>query len=215
MLWVFDINETLLDMAALDPVFGSAERRREWFDLLIHSALVTTATGGYRDFAALGAACARTVGDRHGGPPSDATLAELGATMRALPPHPEVHDALTSLRSRGERLLAFGNSPPAVIDGQLRSAGLSDLFDARYSAAEFGVLKPARDAYRSVLREEALAADEAVMVAAHDWDIAGAQNAGMRTVLVSRDGRRPLPGWPAPDAITARLPDASHTELTT
>lgn len=211
MLWVFDINETLLDLAALDAVFGSAQRRREWFDLLIHSAMVTTAAGGYRDFAELGAACAGALDD----PLPDAALAELGATMRALPPHPEVPDALASLRSSGERLIAFGNSPRPVIESQLGNAGLADAFDGWYSAADAGALKPARAAYRYVLGAEDAAPEAAVMVAAHDWDIAGAQHVGMHTVLVSRDGRRPLPGWPRPDAITTRLPDASHlTDLT-
>src|SRR5262245_35568260 len=52
MLWVFDINETMLDLAPLDAVFvesGLPGRRTDWFDLLIHAALVTTATGQYRD----------------------------------------------------------------------------------------------------------------------------------------------------------------------
>ena len=53
MLWVFDINETMLDLAPLDAVFeeaGLPGRRIDWFGLLIRTALVTTATGQYRDF---------------------------------------------------------------------------------------------------------------------------------------------------------------------
>ena len=41
---VFDVNETLLDLRALDPafaqVFGDAGVRREWFAQMIQSALV-------------------------------------------------------------------------------------------------------------------------------------------------------------------------------
>ena len=43
---VFDVNETLLDLRALDPafaqVFGDAAVRREWFAQMIQSALVAT-----------------------------------------------------------------------------------------------------------------------------------------------------------------------------
>jgi hypothetical protein len=57
---VFDVNETLLDLGALDPhferVFGDAGVRRAWFLQLLQSALVATVTGGYSDFGQVGAA---------------------------------------------------------------------------------------------------------------------------------------------------------------
>ena len=46
---VFDVNETLLDLAALDPLFGRAFGdpgvRRAWFQQVLQSALVATVTG--------------------------------------------------------------------------------------------------------------------------------------------------------------------------
>src|SRR2546430_15001420 len=102
MLWAFDINETLLDLAPLDEVFarhtGRPGLRAEWFDLLIRTALVITASGGYQDFAALGAACARNVAGRHDRAFDEAALADLAAAMRTLPPHPDVLPALATLR---------------------------------------------------------------------------------------------------------------------
>ena len=59
MLCVFDVNETLLDLAALDEFFadltGAPEARREWFGLLIHSALTLTAARRYRPFGEIAA----------------------------------------------------------------------------------------------------------------------------------------------------------------
>jgi 2-haloacid dehalogenase len=51
------------------------------------------------------------------------------------------------------------------------------------------------------------------MVAAHDWDIAGAQAVGMRTVFIARGGRRPLPDWPTPDATIADLSTIAQVNL--
>ena len=43
---VFDVNETLLDLRALDPVFerafGDSSARREWFGQMLQSAFVAT-----------------------------------------------------------------------------------------------------------------------------------------------------------------------------
>ncbi len=60
---MFDVNETLLDLGAMDPhferIFGAAQVRRHWFSQLLQSALVSTVTGVYVDFGriASGPAC--------------------------------------------------------------------------------------------------------------------------------------------------------------
>jgi 2-haloacid dehalogenase len=57
---VFDVNETLLDLTALDEhfsrVFGDAGVRQIWFAQLIQSALVATVTDAYADFGTIGGA---------------------------------------------------------------------------------------------------------------------------------------------------------------
>lgn len=218
MLWVFDINETMLDLSPLDGLFeriaGSPGARREWFELLIRSALVTTAAGQYRDFGRLGAACAGAVARAHGQELDGWATAELATAMRELPAHPEAPAALRALRDRGHRLVALGNSPQATVDAQLENSGLALLLDAAYSAELAQALKPAAAPYRMVLEAEQAEPDQAVMVAAHDWDIAGAQSAGMRAVFISRPGARPpLPPWPEPDLIAADLAEAAGSAL--
>lgn len=200
MLMVFDINETLLDLAPLDDVLGGAEVRTRWFDLLIHTALVVTASGRYQDFAQLAGACARTVAP-------EADLPRLAVALRSLPPHPDVEPALADLRDQGHRLVALGNSPQAVIEAQLGDLG----FDAIYSAESAGALKPSPAAYALVEH----AGEPPVMIAAHDWDIAGAQAAGMRTAFVTRDGRLPLPAHPSPDWTVTDLAEWARSLRTT
>ncbi|MDQ4045687.1 MAG: haloacid dehalogenase type II, partial [Chloroflexota bacterium] len=104
---VFDVNETLLDVGALDPFFaerfGDAAVRREWFGQLLQSAFVTTITGHYRDFGTLGMGALAMVASRHGSDITAADRSALGAGMRALPPHPDVRPALERLREAGLR----------------------------------------------------------------------------------------------------------------
>jgi len=213
MLWVFDVNETMLDLTRLDEVFSRHTGRvglvQQWFELLIHAALVSAATGEYHDFAQLGADSARAITRASGVEFDDSALAELAATMRSLPAHPDVADGLAALRAHGHRLVALANSPHAVVDTQLAHAGLAELFDRIYSVEDAGALKPAPAPYRHVLDTEQTDARQAVMVAAHDWDIAGAQAVGMRTVFVARGNRTPLPAWPAPDAVIPDLTSAA------
>ena len=67
---VFDVNETLLDLAALDSLFerafGSAATRREWFGQMLQYAFALTAIGEYRKFGEHGQAALKTLMARHG-----------------------------------------------------------------------------------------------------------------------------------------------------
>src|SRR2546421_4795605 len=98
---VFDVNETLLDLGALDlhfrRLFGAAAVRGEWFTQVIELAVVATATNVYFDFAVVGDAPLTMVAGRPGVDLSAGDPAEICPRKRALPPPPPV-------RPRPERL---------------------------------------------------------------------------------------------------------------
>jgi 2-haloacid dehalogenase len=216
VLCVFDVNETLLDLAALDEFFaevtGTAEARPQWFELMIHNALALTAAGEYRPFGQIAGACLAPIAARHGRTATPDQQQELGRRLRSLPAHPDVSDALRRLRDAGFGVVTLTNSVVEVAEDQLRNAGLRDLVDAVYSADTVRQLKPAAAPYLHVLAEQSVAAGDAVLIAAHDWDIAGAAAAGLRTAFITRDGRVPLPAAIQP-TVSATSLDAIATEL--
>lgn len=209
MLCVFDVNETLLDLAALDDFFaevtGDSAARREWFDLMIHNALVLTAAGGYRPFGQIAAACLPAVAAARGRTATPEQQRELGERMRRLPPHPEAEGAVTRLREAGFAVVALTNSVLDVAEDQLRNSGLFPLFDAVYSADQTGRLKPAPEPYRFVVETRQVAPSDAVLIAAHDWDVAGAAAAGLTGAFVAREGRIPLSAADEPAVAGADL----------
>ncbi len=209
MLFVFDVNETLLDLAALDAAFteltGSPHARREWFDLAIHTVLTVTAAGGYRDFFQIASDSAAAVVDAHGRAAGADELHAVLAGMRTMPAHPDVLAGLARLASGGVRLVALTNSPLTSARAQLANAGLGAAFETVFSAEQAGILKPARAAYRMVTDILGVTPADATMVAAHGWDVAGARAAGLNTAFVARPGRRPLPGEPRPTWIASDL----------
>src|SRR4028119_2457940 len=102
---LFDVNETLLDLGALDPhferAFGDAGVRRSWFLQVLQSALVATVTGAYSDFGSVGAAALDMTAKRQGVRLSEEDRLSILGGMRELPPHPEVPAALDLLRHAG------------------------------------------------------------------------------------------------------------------
>src|SRR2546423_14425222 len=102
---VFDVNETLLDLGALDlhfrRLFGAAAVRGEWFTQVIELAVVATATNVYFDFAVVGDAALTMVAGRRGGGLSAEDPAGIRPGMRALPPPPHVRPGLGRPRQGG------------------------------------------------------------------------------------------------------------------
>ncbi|GAB3350988.1 haloacid dehalogenase type II [Amycolatopsis echigonensis] len=217
MLCVFDVNETLLDLTVLDPLFtkltGDPQAREEWFTLSIHTVLTVTAAGQYRDFAQIAGEAAAAVCARHGHELTDVEMVKVGDGLRSLPAHADVVPGLDRLRQAGHQVVALTNSPLATAEAQLQNAGLATKFDRIFSAQQVSKLKPAPEPYLQVLRAFDVEPGQAVMVAAHGWDIAGAQAAGLRTALLARPGVHPLPGLPAATYTAATLPELADAIL--
>ena len=207
----FDVNETLLDLAALDAPFearlGDAALRRQWFAQMLQLAFVGGLTGQYVDFTAAQRAALIVVSEREGVPLSADDIDGLVALMSSLPPHPEVPGALASLALTALHLVALTNSVQAVAEAQLASAGLDGYFDAIMSADEVAHLKPAPQPYLAVADRYDVPIGEVRLVAAHSWDVAGALSAGCQAAFVARPGMvlSPLgrrPGIVGPDLVS-------------
>ena len=210
---LFDVNETLLDMAALDPLFeglfGDRSVRAQWFDRMLQSALVSTVTARYSEFGVTGLAALEMVATQRGVELLDDHRLELRETMQHLPPHPEVRTSLERLRDAGLRLASLTNSTPLVAEAQLANAGLRDLFEESLSAHEVRRLKPAPEPYRMAADALGARLGEVRLVAAHSWDIAGALNAGCAAAFVARPGKVLDPLVEAPDVVGADLAEVA------
>lgn len=210
---VFDVNETLLDLGALDPrferVFGDGSIRREWFQQLLQSALVATVTGSYSDFGTVGGAALRMTAARRGMELSDEDQGYILAGIRELPPHPEVPAALDRLRDAGIRLAALTNSTEEVANAQLSNAGLADRFEKILSADTVKRLKPAPEPYRATAESLGIQTGEIRLVAAHAWDVAGAMRAGCAAAFVARPGMVLDPLVQTPEIVGADLDEVA------
>ena len=206
---VFDVNETLLDLAAMDPhferVFGDAAVRRDWFNQMIQSALVATVTGAYSQFGALAMAALEMTAEQAGVEVREEDRDAIAGQMRRLPAHPEVPGALQRLRDAGLRLAALTNSTEQVARAQLEHAGLIEAFELVLSADTVRRLKPAPEPYRMAAERLGVAVGEVRLVAAHAWDVAGAVRAGCAAAFVARPGKVLDPLVERPDVVGADL----------
>merc|ERR1711908_89578 len=112
---------------------------------------------------------------------SEAEWCRVRDAMMTLQSFPDVAPGLAALKTNGWNLVAFSNSSEAALKSGLEQAGVHGLFDAVLSVERAGTFKPALAAYECALEFAGVDRGRAVMVACHDWDLAGAAAVGMRS----------------------------------
>jgi putative hydrolase of the HAD superfamily len=133
----------------------------------------------------------------------DSVRAAMLASL-SFSPFPDAAPALRALRGRGLKLVVASNwdcSLPEWLDG----AGLGGLLDGAVSSAVAGEPKPGAAVFREALRLAGVGPGEALHVGdSLVNDVEGARAAGVRAVLLARDGEPPA-GVPAIRSL-AELP---------
>jgi 2-haloacid dehalogenase len=201
-LIVFDVNETLLDLDSMVPIFerifGDRIAMRLWFDNLIMYSEALTLAGSYVPFTDIGAAAMKMLADVRGTRITDADKKELTEKFSTMPPHTEVPAGLRKLRSAGFRLFTLTDNLIEVQGRQLEHGKIIDLFERRFSADGVKRHKPAPEAYRYVETELGTKPSDMVMIACHTWDTIGAAAAGWEACLIKRPGNDVFGEGPQP-----------------
>lgn len=198
---VFDVNETLSDLAPLAERFlavgAPAHRAPLWFATVLRDGFALSAVGDARPFAQLGAEALRTLlhdVDLRKDPAAgldgslESAVEHVLDGMGRLPLHPDVVDGVRGLRADGHRLFTLSNGSVGVGEQLLTAAGVREEFEAVLSVEDVGVWKPSPAAYEHFLRVSGARAEESLLVAVHPWDVDGAARAGLGTAWIDRRG---------------------------
>lgn len=200
---VFDVNETLLNVRSLEPVFEQVFRDKaalkEWFGLLLLHSEVATIAGPYFDFGTIARAALQMTASARQVSISSVQEDEILGGMSSLPPHREVPQALQLLKDAGLRLVTLTNNSARVVEAQMRHSGLAPYFERNFSVDEIRRFKPSPEVYRMVANSLGVETKDLRLVAAHAWDIVGAMQAGCAAAFISRPGKVLFPLVPPPD----------------
>lgn len=208
---VFDVNETLLDLETLNPlferVFGDPALMREWFAQLILYSQTMTLSGLYTPFGELAVGTLRMVATLRDVALADSDIDELKTRIGTMPAHSDVAPALTALRGAGFRLVTLTNSASGPSPTPLERAGIDGFFERSFSVDSVQRFKPAPETYQQVATALGVELSNLCLVACHLWDTIGAQAAGCRGALVTRphNGVLPAANVPLPDVIAPDL----------
>jgi 2-haloacid dehalogenase len=213
---VFDVNETLSDMAPMAARFSDvgapAGLSALWFATVLRDGFALAASGDAAPFADIGAEVLRQLlsavdVDRD----LESAVQHVMSGMASLGVHADVPDGINALAAAGHRLLTLSNGSARIAEELFAAAGLRRYFEMLLSVEDAPAWKPARAAYDYAASACGVQPADMMLVAVHPWDIHGAARAGLRTAWLNRTGT-PYPGHFSAPEITvgslAELPQA-------
>jgi len=184
----FDVNETLLDLAPVAATLIELGQPEHLLPTIFGRTLLTgfagTVTGTWFPFrqafdAALAQLTDLSAGDR----------SRVADAFKELAPHPDVEPALRRLAEAGVRAVTLSQGSPGVAEAGLERGGVAALVERSMSSESIGAWKPAREVYLWAAGACGVAPDRLALVAAHGWDVQGAQRAGLTGAWIPRTER--------------------------
>jgi len=200
----FDVNETLLDLspvrAALVEVGEPEHLLGTVFARTLLTGFAAAAAGtwcGFRD--AFDAALAQ-----ESDLPEDRRSAVADA-FQELVPHADVEPALRKLATAGIRAVTLTHGSPGVAEAGLARGGITPLVERALSSETIRAWKPAREVYLWAAGTCQVPPDRMALVAAHGWDVLGAQRAGLTGAWFPRSERTYPAVYEQPDVAAEDL----------
>ncbi|WP_324274848.1 HAD-IA family hydrolase [Blastococcus brunescens] len=181
----FDVNETLLDLApvraALIESGRPGELLRPVFGRTLLIGFAAALTGSWCRF--------RDAFDDALAQETDLDAPRRSAVADAfgeLSPHPDVEPTLRRLAEAGIRVVTLTHGSPGVAEAGLARGGITPLVERTLSSEAIRAWKPAREVYLWAAGSCDVAPERMALVAAHGWDVQGAQRAGLTGAWFSR-----------------------------
>ena len=196
---IFDAYGTLFDVAAAarqaaaEPEFP--QLRDTWAELANHWRLkqlqytwlraITDAHTDFWEVTQNGLDWALEATKLDGDPKLRQRLLDLYWQLQA---YPEVPAMLRALKDAGLNTAILSNGSPAMLNGAVQSADLSDVLDDVLSVESVGIFKPDARVYDLVGTRFNCDRNEVLFVSSNGWDAAGATGYGFTTAWVNRAG---------------------------
>jgi len=188
----FDAFGTLFDLSALRTRTRQAaghegdELYAAFKDRLIPWTWHVTASGDYEPFPELAAQAVQAAA-REAGLRLEMSRAEwVVAGMKELPVFDDVKPGLEQLKQAGVPLAVLSNGTAEGIGALIDHNDLEGVFAHALVAHSVRRFKPAREVYALAVDAFGGRADRVMLVSGHEWDVAGASRAGLRTGWLAR-----------------------------
>lgn len=208
----FDVLETVFSLAPLEEkmtTLGLPQgTSRVFFAQLLRDAFALSASGLFHTFSEIAKGTLTVLIRSLGHKADETTLQTILAVFSQLPAHEDVKPALEKLKSSNCQAVLLTNGSRGNTEKLVRKNQLGHLVDDIVSVDDFQIWKPGRELYRLAALKFSCAPGNALLIAAHAWDVHGALRSGFHGIWIQREESIYHPLMGSPDHQVASLVDA-------
>jgi len=213
----FDVVETLFSLIPLEEKLAEfnlpAGTDRVFFAQLLRDAFALSASGVFLTFSEIAKGTLTVLLDSLGHKADETTLKEILGTFSQLPIQLDVKPALEKIKCSDYQAVLLTNGSRANTEKLVRDNGIEHLVDDIVSVEDFEIWKPQTALYHQAALKYSCAPANALLVAAHAWDVHGAIRAGFHGIWIQRHDSIYHPLMGSPDHQVANLVDAVDLAL--
>lgn len=208
----FDVVETVFSLAPLEEKLAKFNlpmgTGRVFFAQLLRDAFALSASGGFHTFPDIAKGTLTVLLHSLGHKADETTLKDILDVFSQLPAHRDVKPALEKLQSSDCQAVLLTNGSRANTEKLVRDNGIEHLVDGVVSVEDFNIWKPQTELYRQAALKYSCSPENALLVAAHAWDVHGALRAGFHGIWIQRQDSLYHPLMGSPDHQVPNLIDA-------
>ena len=222
----FDVVETLFTIEPLEEKLRAVglltDALQAWFPRILRDAFALEVTGEYKTFREVASAALEVLMSEQELEPERSTTPKQSGLAKPfgvdqivkafadLPAHSDVKPALQLLRDANVRIAALTNGSAETTEKLFRNAKLEKFVERYISIDEVKHWKPSREVYLHAAKMLDVDPAQLALVAAHDWDIQGAHQAGLLTGFVARQGQKFSAVMKKPDVTGRSLSEVAE-----
>jgi len=138
---------------------------------------------------------------------NSAQVSQIMNTFSELDLQPGAEEAFEMLTQAGKKIVALTNGSKKSTDNLLKRAEVQKYFAEVYSVDAIALTKPHPDVYQMIQTDDL---SKVWLIAAHAWDIVGAERVGMKTAFVRQLEKDYLEVYTPPQIIVENLAQAAR-----
>jgi len=175
---------------------------------LLRDAFALSASGVFHTFPDIAKGTLAVLLHSLGREADETMLKEILGVFPQLPAHSDVKPALEQVRHSDCQAVLLSNGSRANTEKLVGDNGIEHLVDDIISVDDFNIWKPQTELYRQAALKHSCAPENALLIAAHAWDVHGAIRAGFHGIWIQRHESLYHPLMGSPDEQVTNLVDA-------
>ena len=204
-LVIFDVNETMFSLANISYLFknfGLPPNTSDlWFSNVLKEGFACSSYGSFSPFIDIGKNELKKLFLKFELKYKKTHFNFLHNELSKLNIHQDVGESIKIFHKHGLKIVTLTNGSKNNTLKLIKKNNLSKYISRCFSIDEIKLWKPNKKIYLHVCNEMGFSSSNAMMIAAHAWDISGAKNAGLKTAYITRYEKILGSIYPKPDII--------------